>query len=84
MSLRDTSINSQRMEVCKFGRIVSSLDDDDLSVLTSWINDRGFGAPKIRAGLNEAGFPIGQDTVGRHLVGNCCCSSTEPFYGVRL
>lgn len=83
MGLRDTSVNAEAVFLCKFGRIIDALDQDDMTILTEWINVKRFGAPKIRKGLNEVGESIGQDAIGRHLVANCGCPEGTPFFGVR-
>lgn len=84
MGLRDTSVHSDPVLVCKFGRLIAGLDDDDRTVLFEWVLKRGFGVPRVYSGLREAGFEIGSDVIGRHFRGECgCATAQDVLYKVR-
>lgn len=62
-----------RRKPCILARIVSSLDKDDGELLTHLLANGGITHSHAARTLTGAGHRIGNVSVRRHVVGDCCC-----------
>ena len=58
---------------CTVTLILQELDEDSAAVLNRWLADSRYPHTAIADKLAEIGYPVGDDTVGRHRRGRCTC-----------
>jgi hypothetical protein len=73
VSLFDEILAEQPAPVCKFGKILETLDPDDKAGLEKALEDPRITQISIVNVLTKRGLVVDRDTMSRHIRGKCVC-----------
>ncbi len=64
---------------CNVAHVLNDLDNDDRTVLLSWLNNRRqYGARQVSERLAEHDITLSLKSIQRHRRRECCCVADHP------